>query len=122
MLNLLSQPWGRICQRLSVLVGILLSALLCLPTATLAAVPIDSAQLFELHCAGCHANGGNIIRRGKNLKLKALEKNGYETVEAIAQIVTNGKANMSAYRDRLSPAEIEAVSAYVLNQAQNNWQ
>ena len=34
----------------------------------------SGAQLFDLHCAGCHPNGGNIIRRGRTLKLKALEK------------------------------------------------
>lgn len=79
------------------------------------------AQVFETHCIGCHLNGGNIIRGGKNLKQKALERNGYATPEAIAQIVTNGKANMSAYKDRLTPAEIEDVAAYVLQQAQQNW-
>jgi cytochrome c6 len=79
------------------------------------------AQVFEMQCAGCHINGGNIIRRGKNLKQKALEKNGYASVEAIAQIVTNGKNNMSAYGDRLTPDQIQAVSNYVLDQAQRGW-
>ncbi|NJN86502.1 MAG: c-type cytochrome [Leptolyngbyaceae cyanobacterium SL_7_1] len=79
------------------------------------------AYLFEVHCAGCHINGGNIIRRGKNLRQKALEKNGYGSVEAIAQIVTNGKNNMSAYGDRLTPEQIQAVSSYVLEQAQQGW-
>lgn len=81
----------------------------------------DGTTVFENHCAGCHINGGNIIRRGKTLKLRALEKNGYGTEAAIAQIVTNGKGNMSAYRDRLTSKEIQAVSAYVLNQAQQDW-
>jgi len=81
----------------------------------------EGAKLFEVHCAGCHINGGNIVRRGKNLKLKTLEKNGYGTVEAIAEIVTNGKANMSAYRDRLTPEQIEIVSVYVLEQANQGW-
>ena len=80
------------------------------------------AQLFEVQCAGCHANGGNIVRRGKTLKLKALQQNGYATEATIAEIVTNGKNNMSAYRDRLNQAEIEAVSAYVLEQAKKGWQ
>jgi cytochrome c6 len=26
----------------------------------------EPVALFEVHCAGCHLNGGNIIRRGKN--------------------------------------------------------
>ncbi|NDJ19214.1 c-type cytochrome [Myxacorys almedinensis] len=79
------------------------------------------APLFDLHCAGCHANGGNIVRRGKTLKLKALEKNGYGTEAAIAEIVTHGKGNMSAYQERLTPEQIQTVSAYVLEQAHLGW-
>ncbi|ACK67791.1 cytochrome c class I [Rippkaea orientalis PCC 8801] len=78
-------------------------------------------EIFSIHCAGCHPNGSNIIRRGKNLKLKALQKNKVDSLEAIAALVTNGKNNMSAYSDRLTPEEIQAVSVYVLEQAQNNW-
>lgn len=94
--------------------------------ADLAGAPtVDStqgAQIFEVHCVGCHLNGGNIVRRGKTLKLKALQRNGIDSVASIAQLVTNGKGNMSAYRDRLSEAEIQTVAAYVLEQAQKNWQ
>lgn len=90
-------------------------------TPAWAADVTSGAQVFEVHCIGCHLNGGNIIRGGKNLKQKALERNGYATLGAIAQIVTNGKANMSAYKDRLTPAEIEDVAAYVLQQAEQNW-
>lgn len=78
-------------------------------------------KLFEVHCAGCHANGGNIIRRGKTLKLKALERNGYSTIDTISEIITNGKANMSAFRDRLTSEEIRDVATYVLEQAHKNW-
>ncbi|BAZ45015.1 cytochrome c6 [Chondrocystis sp. NIES-4102] len=82
---------------------------------------ISGSKIFEANCAGCHANGGNIIRRGKNLKAKALAKNKVDTVEAIALLVTNGKNNMSAYKDKLTAEEITAVSTYVLEQAQQNW-
>lgn len=81
----------------------------------------SGAKLFEVQCAGCHADGGNIVRRGKTLKLKALQKNGYATEATIAEIVTNGKNNMSAYKDRLSQAQIQDVSAYVLDQAKKGW-
>ncbi len=81
----------------------------------------DGAKLFTVHCAGCHANGGNIIRRGKTLKLKALAKNHRDTQEAIAQLITQGKNPMPAYNDRLSVPEIEAVAAYVLEQAEIGW-
>jgi cytochrome c6 len=81
----------------------------------------SGAKLFEAQCAGCHAGGGNIIRRGKNLKLKTLQKNKIDTLEAIAALVTQGKGNMSAYADRITPEEIQTVSAYVLSQASSNW-
>lgn len=57
----------------------------------------------------------------KNLKLKALHRNGYDSVEAITQIVSNGKNNMSAFSNRLSEREIKEVAEYVLQQAENNW-
>ncbi|MBV6624379.1 MAG: c-type cytochrome [Rivularia sp. (in: Bacteria)] len=81
----------------------------------------SGAKVFSANCAGCHINGGNIIRRGKNLKMRALKKYKMDSVEAISNIVTYGKNNMSAYKDRLSESEIQAVSTYVLKQAENNW-
>jgi cytochrome c6 len=86
-----------------------------------AADTANGAEVFSVHCVGCHINGGNIIRRGKNLKQKALKRNGMDSLEAIASLVANGKNNMSAFKDRLSQQQIEDVSAYVLAQAANNW-
>ncbi len=82
---------------------------------------VDSTRLFELHCAGCHIHGGNIVRRGKNLKLKTLQKNQMDSIEAIAQIITLGRGNMSAYQDRLTPEQIQELASYVLEQAQQGW-
>jgi cytochrome c6 len=79
------------------------------------------AKIFEANCAGCHAKGGNIVRRGKNLKSKALHKYKVDNEEAIANIVTNGKGIMSAYGDKLTPEEIADVSAFVLQRAEQNW-
>jgi cytochrome c6 len=79
-------------------------------------------NIFSVHCAGCHPNGSNIIRRGKNLRLKALQKNGYDSVDAITTIITNGKNNMSSFKDRLTEKEINQVAKYVFRQAKNNWQ
>lgn len=108
--------WKRI---IAILIAVVV--LVWLPTSANAANLEQGEKVFELQCAGCHVNGGNIIRRGKNLKLKALERNGYGTIEAISEIVTHGKANMSAYNDRLSAEEIQAVAAYVLEQANRGW-
>jgi cytochrome c6 len=102
-----------------VMIVLLLVPLLATPA--LGAELESGAQLFEAHCAGCHLNGGNIIRRGKNLKKRAMEKNGYTNTEAIAQLITQGKGNMSAYAEKLTPDEIQAVAQYVLAQSQVGW-
>lgn len=123
--------WRRIRQG-AIALFIALLMLMLFPSAVNADVdetiadPADNAevapaQLFEMNCAGCHANGGNIIRRGKTLKLRSLQRNRMDSVDAIKTIVTQGKNNMSAYGDRLSPAEIEAVAVYVWQQAQADW-
>ena len=78
-------------------------------------------EIFQVHCAGCHPNGGNIIRRGKTLKQKALKKYGVDSLEAIAALVTNGKNNMPAFQTRLSEQQIQAVSTYVLEAAAKDW-
>ena len=78
-------------------------------------------EIFTANCAGCHAKGGNIIRRGKNLKAKALKRNGVDSEEAIVSLVTGGKGIMPAYRDRLTTEEIAAVSHYVIEQAATDW-
>jgi len=100
---------------------LLIALTLTFSPPALAADTANGAKIFSVQCAGCHLNGGNIIRRGKTLKLKALKRNGVESLEAIASLVANGKNNMSAYKDRLSEKQIEDVSAYVLEQAEKGW-
>lgn len=84
--------------------------------------PNQGREIFTINCAGCHPNGGNIIRRGKNLRSKALQKNGYNSIDSIEDIVTHGKNNMSPFFDRLTPEEINLVAKYVFSQAENNWE
>ncbi len=90
-------------------------------THSVLAADLGSGANIFVQCAGCHAHGGNIVRRNKTLTLKALQKNGYVSEATIAQLVTNGKSNMPAYKDRLSQAQIQEVSAYVLEQAKKGW-
>jgi cytochrome c6 len=94
-----------------------------LPSATVLAAPeARGSALFEIHCVGCHPQGGNIIRRGKSLKARALKRHGYDTPATVIDIITQGRGLMSAYEDRLTPAEIETLATYVLDRAQENWQ
>ena len=79
------------------------------------------AQLFDLHCAGCHPNGGNIIRRGRTLKLKALEKRELNNAQAIAQIAREGIGQMSGYADVLGEGNDVVVADWIWQQAQKAW-
>ena len=92
-----------------------------LALADTASNPATPAEVFSANCAGCHINGGNIIRRGKNLKEKALKKYGMDSIANISNLVTNGKGIMPAYKSRLSEQQIINVSAYVLSQAETDW-
>lgn len=106
---------------LILILGILLFTLSNFNLTASALDTINGAKIFNVHCAGCHINGGNIVRRGKNLKKNALKKYGMDSLEAITAIVTNGKSNMSAYKDRLTEEEIQNLAAYVLEQAEKGW-
>ena len=95
-----------------------------LAPASAIAAPSGTSQgeaLFDLHCAGCHLNGGNIVRRRKTLKLAALERNGIASSEAIAEIARQGIGRMSGYGDVLGPDGDRIVAEWVWQQAQNAW-
>ena len=78
-------------------------------------------NLFKNHCAGCHLNGGNIIRRSKNLKLKSLTRNGIEDPEAIAKIAREGIGIMSGYKDQLGENGDQVIANWIWEQAQKAW-
>ena len=73
----------------------------------------DGATVFENHCVGCHVNGGNIIRRGKTLKMAALERNGVDSPEAIAAIAREGIGRMSGYGDVLNDGDDQRVADWI---------
>ncbi len=110
---------------MKLLISLILGITIFLSNITISsalAVDINNGEkVFNVYCAGCHINGSNIIRRGKNLKKRALEKNKVDSLEVIMNLVTNGKNNMSAYQDKLTPEQIENVAAYVLEQAEKDW-
>ena len=81
----------------------------------------DGAALFQAHCAGCHVHGGNIIRRGRTLKLQALERNGITSAAAIATIAAEGIGQMGGYGQVLGPVGPEQVGEYVWQQALVGW-
>ena len=94
---------------------------LCLPKV-LNAIDTDLGRtIFEHNCAGCHINGGNIIRRSKNLKISSLKRNGIDNPEAIAKIARQGVGIMSGYEDELGENGDKIVANWVWEQAQKAW-
>ncbi len=88
----------------------------------LSALENNSAEnLFKQNCIGCHVNGGNIIRRSKNLKIKTLELNGIDSPEKIAKIAREGIGIMDGYEDLLKGNEDQILGIWVWEQAQKAW-
>ena len=81
----------------------------------------EGAQIFSNNCAACHIGGGNVVNGAKTLKKEALDQYGMASLDAITTQVTNGKAAMPTFQGRLTPAQIENVAAYVLDQAEKGW-
>ncbi len=78
-------------------------------------------NLFRNNCAGCHINGGNIIRRSKNLKISSLKRNGVDNPQAIAKIARQGIGIMSGYENALGDNGDQIVANWVWEQAQKAW-
>ena len=86
------------------------------------AIAEDQGQkLFTAHCSGCHINGGNIIRRGKTLKMSALKRNKLDNVEAIARIAREGIGSMGGYKEVLGERGDQEVAIWIWDQAQKAW-
>jgi cytochrome c6 len=81
----------------------------------------EGARLFESHCAGCHIGGGNILRRGKTLRLAALHRNGINGPAEIAAIAAGGIGQMSGYASVLGEDGPAEVADWVWRQALEDW-
>jgi cytochrome c6 len=82
---------------------------------------LDGKQIFSVNCSACHLGGNNVILANKTLRKDALEKYGMDSLEAIKTQVKNGKNAMPAFGNRLTEEQVEAVAAYVLEQAEQGW-
>ncbi len=88
---------------------------------TASADAINASKLFTANCAACHAGGLNRVVAAKTLKKDALEKYDMYSVEKIAYQIKKGKNAMPAFGKKLSDEEIQAIAAYVIDQAEHNW-
>lgn len=81
----------------------------------------SGSDIFNANCATCHAGGGNRLKLDKTLKLQHLKQNEMDTLEAVISQVKNGTPPMPAFKNILSEAQTEAVSAFVLEKAKEGW-
>ena len=99
----------------------LLFFLIALPKELIALETDSGKTLFKNLCAGCHINGGNIIRRSKNLKLASLKKNGINDSESIAKIARQGIGIMDGYSEQLGENGDKIVANWIWEQSQKAW-
>jgi len=76
---------------------------------------IDGKAEFDLHCSGCHPNGGNVINPAKTLLKMNREANGVKSVKDIVRKMRKPGAGMKQYdRKELSDAKAKAIAEYII--------
>ena len=107
--------------QLLLVIPIVLALLLSFVISPIANAGDPGEDLFLMHCSACHIEGGNIIRRSKNLKLTALKRNGLDNEDAIAQVAREGIGSMSGYQEVLGEGGDQLVAIWIWEQAQKAW-
>ena len=86
------------------------------------------AQIFNAHCAACHAGEQIVMQAGRMLTDRTLGKTAIEKYmtggfeeKTVATQIKNGKNAMPVFAERLSEAEVGLVAAYVIKSASEGW-
>ena len=84
---------------------------------TVLAAPQDQTgqTLFNRNCGTCHSQNGTPTAVGKSLNAPDLGSAPVQNQPnaQLEQIISNGKDNMPAFKDKLSQTEIDSLVAYV---------
>jgi cytochrome c6 len=90
---------------------VVLAAVL-LAAAGLARADAAGAEVFQKKCAVCHGKDGKGSPAG--LKMGAKDLNATALTEAdVAKVVADGRGKMTAFKGKLTDAEIQAVAKFV---------
>ncbi|HET7437082.1 MAG TPA: cytochrome c [Thermoanaerobaculia bacterium] len=76
----------------------------------------DGAPIFKAKCAMCHGpDGAGQTTMGKNLKLRDLRSAEVQkqTDAELVKWISDGKGKMPSYKGKLTPADIDAVVAFI---------
>jgi cytochrome c6 len=93
-----------------------LCILIAAPSAFAGGGGSDGPAIFKAKCAMCHGpDGAGQTTMGKNLKLRDLRSADVQkqTDAQLAKWIADGKGKMPAYKAKLTPADIEAVVAFI---------
>jgi cytochrome c6 len=77
---------------------------------------ISGKRLFEMHCAHCHMDGGNVVNPRKTLKKKDLDASGLNTTEALVGYMINPGPGMLrlVHKDRdITKIQARGIAAYI---------
>lgn len=82
----------------------------------------DAAKVFKTNCVLCHsANGSGDSTVGKALKAEDLRSPEVQkqTNAALIEVISKGRDKMPAFADKIQPADIKKLVAYVRGLGKN---
>jgi len=102
----------------STILPVVVSVLLLLTVSTLRANPgpdkAATAGTFRTKCAMCHGPDGAGSAVGKSMNVPDLRSSVVQNTDAeLAQIISNGKGGMPAFKSSLSDDQMHALVTYV---------
>lgn len=81
-------------------------------TTSLAA---SGQELFNLHCASCHKDGGNIINPKRTLSKKAMAEEGIKNAQGVVKFMRNPGPGMTKFdKATLPDKDAKAIAEYIL--------
>ena len=93
-----------------------LCILIAAPSAFAGGGGSDGAAIYKAKCAMCHgADGAGQTAMGKNMKLRDLRSAEVQkqTDAELVKWIADGKGKMPAYKGKLTPADIDALVAFI---------
>jgi cytochrome c6 len=111
-----------------------LAAIMVVAHPNAAVADTETPTIFENTCAGCHAGGGNVVRREATLQLGDLDRYGLLSPDDLYTLIYSGRGGMPGYGEgctpkgactfgkRLTEDQVRDLAAYVLQRAREGWQ
>lgn len=93
-----------------------LCILIAAPSAFAGGGGSDGTAIYKAKCAMCHgADGAGQTPMGKNMKLRALGSAEVQkqTDAELVKWIADGKGKMPGYKGKLTPADIDALVAFI---------